>query len=311
LPNVDFVAATDVGSDSPEAEALATDRVARHPMPTDPMPTTRDAYIDLLKRSLLGLTVGPAKLYVPIMSGRSAIRTRIVRALQRRGRAVLAEPVDVDLSDNTEGTMSVWGLPPWPQTMVGSVRINNVEECMRCVIEAGVPGDVIEAGVWRGGTTIFMRGILRAYGITDRKVYVADSFEGVPPPNIARYPADEGLDLHAWPGLAVSVEEVRANFDRYGLLDDQVVFVEGWFRETLPRLRDHTWSVLRLDGDLYESTIDGLENLYPGLSSGGWVIIDDYEIAACAQAVTDYREREGITEPLVRVDWTAVCWQKG
>lgn len=280
------------------------------PMKADPTPGIRDSYLDLLKRSLLGLTVGPVTLYVPIARGRGPLRTWIIRALRRRGRSVLAEPVEFDLSADTEGTISVWELPPWPQTMIGTVRLNNVEECIRSVIEARVPGDLIETGVWRGGTAIFMRGVLRAHGVTDRKVYVADSFAGLPQPDPEKYPADEGLDLHLWPGLAVDLEEVKANFVRYGLLDEQVTFVKGWFRDTLPTLRGHTWSVLRLDGDLYESTMDALVNLYPGLAPGGWIIVDDYEIPACAQAVDDYRQTEGITEPIHRVDWTGICWQK-
>jgi Macrocin-O-methyltransferase (TylF) len=279
--------------------------------PTAGLQAIHNAYLDLLKRSLLGMTVGPATVYLPIKRGRSSIRTWVIRALRRRGGAVLAEPVEFDLSDNAEGTTSVWGLPPWSKTMVGSMRLDNVEACVRSVVEAGVPGDVIETGVWRGGTAIFMRGVLRAYGVTDRQVYVADSFAGVPPPDTQKYPADDGITLHLWPGLAVGLEEVRANFARYGLLDDQVVFVEGWFRDTLPALRSHTWSVLRIDGDLYESTMDALDNLYPGLSPGGWVIVDDYyDIEACAQAVSDYRHQQRITEPLVRVDWTGMCWQK-
>jgi hypothetical protein len=289
-------------------------------MSVDPTPTIRNAYVDLLKRSLLGLTVGPVTLYAPKQRGDGALRTWIVRALQRRGGSVLAEPVEFDVPDNTQGTVSLipsllpaveaWGVPPWSKTMIGTVRLNNVEECIRGVLEAGIPGDLIETGVWRGGTAIFMRGVLRAYGVTDRKVYVADSFAGLPQPDPERYPADQGLDLELWPGLAVDLVEVKANFARYGLLDEQVTFVKGWFRDTLPELRGHTWSVLRLDGDLYESTIDALVNLYPGLAPGGWIIVDDYEIPACAQAVEDYREKEGITEPIVRVDWTGICWQK-
>ena len=108
----------------------------------------------------------------------------------------------------------------------------------------------------------------------------------------------------------MTVDEVRANFARYGLLDDQVRFVEGWFRDTLPGLRDLTWAVIRVDGDLYESTMDSLENLYGGLSPGGWVIVDDYERAPCRQAVHDFRERNSISEPIVTVDWTGICWQK-
>src|SRR5689334_6955737 len=249
-------------------------------------------------------------MYVPVAAGRDRLRTWVIRALRKRGRSLLAEPVVYDLAANAEGTTSVWGLPPWPMTMIGRVRLDNVERCVRNVIDNGVPGDLIETGVWRGGTAIFMRGLLQAWGVADRKVYAADSFEGLPPPDVEHYPADEGLDLHLWPGLAVSLDEVRGNFERYGLLDDQVEFLEGWFRDTLPALRGHPWSVLRLDGDLYESTMDALDNLYPGLSPGGWVIVDDYEIPACARAVGDYRERHGITEPIEHVDWTGICWQK-
>ena len=181
---------------------------------------------------------------------------------------------------------------------------------MRSVLDAKIPGDFIETGVWKGGTTIFMRGLLRAYGITDRRVYVADSFEGVPPPDETRYPDDRGLNFHLWPGLAVDLESVKGNFARLGLLDDQVEFVKGWFRDTLPALRGHQWAVVRLDGDLYESTTDALENLYDGLSSGGWLIVDDYEIEACRRAVSDFRSARGITEPIVEVDANGVCWQK-
>jgi hypothetical protein len=280
-------------------------------MPADMTPTIQDVYLDLLKRSLLGLTVGPTTLYRPKENDTGGIRARVIRALQRQDDdAVIAEPVQFDLSDNHEGTISVWGLPPWPMTMIGRIRLNNIEDCIRDVLAAGVPGDLIETGVWRGGASIFMRGVLSAYGVTDRSVFVADSFTGLPAPDVDKYPADEGLNLHLWPGLAVDVEEVRANFTRYGLLDDQVTFVEGWFRDSLPKLRDHTWALLRLDGDLYESTMDALDNLYPGLAPGGWVIIDDYDIPACAKAVDDYRQREAITEAIVRVDWTGICWKK-
>lgn len=280
-------------------------------MTSDPTSAVRDSYVDLLKRSLLGLTVGPVTLYAPIASGRSSLRNWIIRLLRKRGRSLLAEPVEFDLSTDTDGRTSVWGLPPWAYTMVGVTRLTNVEECIKGALESGVPGDLIETGVWRGGTTIFMRGILRAYGVEDRKVYVADSFSGLPAPDAENYPADRGIELHLWPGLSVGLEEVRANFARYGLLDEQVVFVRGWFRDTLPELRDRTWSVLRLDGDLYESTMDALVNLYPGLSPGGWIIVDDYhDIPASAQAVDDYREKEAIMEPIQRVDWSAICWQK-
>ena len=156
-----------------------------------------------------------------------------------------------------------------------------------------------------------MRGILAANGVVNRKVYVADSFTGLPAPNTDRYPQDLGSRLYKVPELAVSLEQVRDNFDRYGLLDDQVVFVKGFFSKTLPTLDASPFALIRLDGDMYESTRVALEALYPKLSPGGFCIIDDYgAIPMCRQAVTDYRAEFGVTDQMHEVDFTAVWWQK-
>ena len=202
---------------------------------------------------------------------------------------MLAHEVVLDPEGDPEGRRDIYELPLGIKTMVGQRRLESVESMVADILRDSVPGDMIETGVWRGGTTIFLRGLLRAHGVTDRTVYVADSFQGLPPPDVDRYPADAGLDFHLVRELAVSLEEVQASFARYGLLDDQVRFVQGWFRDTLPGLAGHPWSLLRLDGDLYESTMDALTNLYPSLSVGGWIVIDDFSIDACAKAVDDFR----------------------
>lgn len=201
----------------------------------------------------------------------------------------------------------------WPQyapTMVGRERLRNVRRCVESVIADHVPGDLIEAGCWRGGVGIFMRGILEAHGAAERSVWLADSFEGVPLPNEDAYPADAGDLNHTADQLAVPLDEVRANFRRFGLLDGRVKFLEGWFKDTLPTVRDRRWAVVRLDGDLYESTMDGLENLYPGLAIGGYLIVDDFGFPNCRAAVEDYRRANGINEEIERVDWTGVYWRR-
>ncbi len=202
----------------------------------------------------------------------------------------------------------------WPaqaHTMVGEKRLANLRTLVERALNDGIPGDFIETGVWRGGCCILMRGILEAYGISDRKVWVADSFEGLPDPNPVDFPADEGLFLSQFRELAISLEQVQENFRRYGLLDDQVAFVKGWFSDTLPGLDAGPFALLRLDGDLYESTIVALESLYPKLSVGGYVIIDDYHvIPQCRDAVAHYRDRYGITDPIHDVDWAGTWWQK-
>ena len=201
----------------------------------------------------------------------------------------------------------------WPSramTMIGQKRLDNLQFCIEDVLERNVPGDLIETGAWRGGATIFMRAVLRAHGVTDRTVWVADSFEGMPPPEVRSSPIDAGSDLHESEELAVSLEIVQENFRRYRLLDEQVRFLKGWFKDTLPGAPIERLAVLRLDGDFYESTMDALVNLYPKLSPGGYVIIDDYALGVCKRAVHDYREQHGITEELVEIDWTGVYWQK-
>lgn len=204
-----------------------------------------------------------------------------------------------------------WDWPSNAHSMIGKKRMQNVRDLVESVIGNGVPGDLIETGVWRGGACIFMRGILKTYGVTDRTVWLADSFEGLPPPNDAKYPQDRGDSFHTFKELAVTLEEVRDNFARYDLLDDQVKFLEGWFRDTLPTAPIERLALLRLDGDMYESTMDALTPLYPKLSPGGYVIVDDYHVVpACKQAVEDFRTARGIVDEIVEIDGVGVYWQR-
>jgi O-methyltransferase len=204
----------------------------------------------------------------------------------------------------------------WPaeaETMIGMQRLTSLQRCVETVLADDIPGDLIECGVWRGGACILMRAVLAAYGDEMRCVWLADSFAGVPRADPAHYKADKGIwmrfDISA-PMLAVSQAEVKANFQRYGLLDDQVRFLPGWFKDTLHDAPIDRIAVLRIDGDLYESTIQALDALYPRLFSGGFCIIDDYVIKACRQAVTDYRAKHGISAEIVDIDGTGVLWRK-
>jgi O-methyltransferase len=202
----------------------------------------------------------------------------------------------------------------WPvraHTMIGVRRLDNLQASYETVHRDGIPGDLIETGVWRGGATIFMRALLEAYGDRDRTVWVADSFRGLPEPDAEHYPADTGDKHHTVSVLAVPRGEVEQNFAAYGLLDDRVRFVEGWFRETLPAISAERFAIVRLDGDMYESTMQALETLYPRLSLGGFLIVDDYgAVAGCARAVDDYRARHGITDPVEAIDWAGVFWRR-
>jgi O-methyltransferase len=201
--------------------------------------------------------------------------------------------------------------PPDAETMIGLKRLDNLRQCVQIVIQDDIPGDFIETGVWRGGACILMRGALSAFGDDSRCVWVADSFEGLPKPNAEKYAFDRG-DCH-WTRndyLAISLEEVQANFARYHLLDDRVKFLKGWFRDTLPSAPIEKLAILRLDGDMYESTMDALSALYHKLSLGGFVIVDDYLLNGCRAAINDYRAAYGISDPIVDIDGSAIYWRR-
>jgi len=241
----------------------------------------RDLYLDLLCKSLSNLIYGPSPTD-PWNDGLFRLDAKPGR--DRRSPA---------------------------HTMVGILRLANVRTLAQRAIDLEIPGHFIETGVWRGGCCILMRGVLAANAVSDRIVYVADSFEGLPPPNPRLFPVDAGDTLHTITELAVSLDEVKTNFTRYGLLDENVVFIKGFFSDTLPKLDAGPFALIRLDGDMYESTYVALQCLYPKLSVGGFVIIDDYgAIEHCRKAVTDYRSEFGIDEPLHEIDWTGVWWQK-
>ncbi|HYM11302.1 MAG TPA: TylF/MycF/NovP-related O-methyltransferase [Bryobacterales bacterium] len=199
---------------------------------------------------------------------------------------------------------------PQAETMSGIQSLDHLERCVTEIIRQGVPGDLIETGTWRGGACILMRAICRVYQQTDRTIWVADSFQGHPPANPALYPADARPGL--WrPFYQVSLDEVQENFARYGLLDDQVKFLAGWFKDTLPAAPIERLALMRLHGDLYESTMDSLVNLYPKLSVGGYVIVGDYILLASKTAVTDFRNSRNITAPLLKTGGVLeVTWQK-
>lgn len=271
-------------------------------------PTTpEELYLDLLKRFLTRYHFDSP--YRPL-AGSTKLRRLAAGLLQRPLHTRALEVVrrtSFDAQTRREGR-------DWPadaETMIGLGRLDNLQHCVTDVLRQGIQGDLIETGVWRGGASILMAGILRIYGDSNRLVWVADSFRGVPPPDPKLYPADAGDTLFTDRILAVSLEEVKANFEKYDLLSDQVSFLVGWFRDTLPSATISKLALMRLDGDLYESTILALRCLYPKLSPGGYVIVDDYGVMpGCKLAVEDFRLESGIEEEMQQVDESAIFWRR-
>ncbi len=267
-------------------------------------------YLDLMKKTLsFALWPEPPTPITTFNYQRSPARRFLVAAIARvleKGKLQIVKQRNISESKRREG--QVW--PGYADTMIGSARLDNLQFCVETVLRDGVAGDLIETGVWRGGSCIFMRAILAAYGIKDRRVFVADSFAGLPRPDSEKYPADKDDSHYMHPMLAVSQENVENNFRKYGLLDEQVVFLKGWFKDTLPQAPIQKLAILRLDGDMYGSTIEALESLYPKLSQGGFCIVDDYALPNCEAAINDFRSTHGIDSDLVKIDWTGRYWRK-
>ena len=278
---------------------------------TEHLANVVDLYLDLLAKALTrdlfedndeiaGVPSGPFE-----RTWKQRLGDRVGPALRRVGyELVRKRPYDPE----ARALGRDW--PARAETMTGLRRIANARACIESTLRDDVPGDIIETGVWRGGMCIFMRGVLKAHGVTDRSVWLADSFQGLPAADPVRFPEVASMHLENYDYLAIALDNVRHNFERYGLLDEQVRFIPGWFNESLPNAPVRELAVLRLDGDLYDSTMDALEALYPKLSSGGYCIVDDYIVEVCRQAVHDYRRAHDITETIEDIDGTAAFWRR-
>jgi O-methyltransferase len=262
-------------------------KAARAPRTVGPSPDAeelRAAYLGLLKLALCDLAGTSTGSVSRMLDGRVASRE-----LSGEDRRLRSAGLD------------------WPLhgiTMLGLNRLDDLQASVESVVHDGVEGDLIEAGAWRGGASILMRATLDSLGASERTVFVADSFQG--------FPAAVGLDPSTAEFLAVTVDEVRENFARFGL-EQGVRIVPGFFDDTLAALDDEPWALVRLDADTYEATRVALDALYPGLALGGYLIVDDYGVMAdheCRRAVDEFRARHGISEPLEQVDWTSVRWRR-
>lgn len=278
-------------------------------MPTKPaLDPSGAAYLDLIEGVITGKVYGQ-----PVERHRWLAGFPVKRQLVGLTKAAFAafglevvRRVRIRDDEYQESGHAGANRPEGAMSMLGMRQFKNMRDCVIDVVSNGVAGDFLEAGVWRGGMTIYMRALLRALGVSDRKVYVADSFAGLPPAS----KEDESAEWFVEGEMAVSLEEVKANFTRLGLLDDLVQFVKGYFINSLPGPVGQL-AILRADADLYESTLQILKPLYPKLSPGGWFICDDYvNIPGVRQAVDEYRTANGITAPIQKIDTHAICWQK-
>jgi len=292
---------------------LSNGFVSQRAVPPSSEDKQRFRYLHLLKRSLVNLIYPEHELRIRFLEKNQEGMQRLELKRYLRDIRYREPQLYSDLIDSKHAIGPSAQTPyRFSHTMISLPALENIERCSEIVFWENIPGDFMEAGVCQGGATIFMRALQVCYGQQNRKTWAADSFQGVPKPE-SQPDIESGIDWSepSAPYFSCSLETVRDNFLRYDLLDDNVEFLPGWFSETLPESPVRKLAILRLDGDLYSSIMVALENLYPLLVQGGFLIVDDYGIFDfCRRAVDEYRAKQSIEEPIHFVNQSVICWRK-
>lgn len=199
-------------------------------------------------------------------------------------------------------------------TLTGPERLFNLIEAVRHVERHGISGDIVECGVWRGGSMMAVAMTLLRLGNSNRHLHLLDTFEGMPAPDHDRDVSLQGKSaVPEWEGQKnadgtgstwcyASLDEVRAALDSTGYPSSQLHFVKGLVEDTLPEAAPERISILRLDTDFYESTRHELNHLFPLLEHGGVLILDDYDYwGGARQAVDEYLAEHEIRLLLGRI----------
>lgn len=200
----------------------------------------------------------------------------------------------------------------WPleaDSMIGVYRMRNVKELMQNAIENNIEGDFVETGVWKGGACVMANAVIyETNQQSSRRVHVFDSFEGLPEPYMTE---DAGDSHHTIDCLAISLDTVKKVFSSYGLLTENVIFRKGWFKDTMKNTDDiDKIAILRLDGDMYSSTIEVLEALYNKVPVGGFIIVDDWLLPGARKAVIDFANERSFIPNMIHIDKNSCYWIK-
>ncbi len=225
------------------------------------------------------------------------------------------QPPRVDMAEGLAGTeareLAETLTKVQPFTMVDSAALFDLAQMVRAVLTFGIPGDFVECGVWRGGASFLMADLMRQAGVRDRKVWLFDSFEGLPPPQEVDGPTAIAYAANPESGgyynnCRASLEDVRQTAMELGL-SPYTEFVKGWFEQTLPLYRQRVGrvGVLRIDADWHASVRCCLENLYDQVVEGGLIIFDDYyAYDGCSLAVHEFFGQRHLTHPIESVTGT-------
>jgi hypothetical protein len=249
------------------------------------------------------------------LTGRVLVRADSLEALQRKAarkrrkpKPKGPKPLPADFDDEAKAIIEA--ARPW--TMTGPEKMYSLVQTVRYVNKHGIVGDILECGVWRGGSMQIAARTLLALGDTSRELHLFDTFEGMPPPSerdtrrsderaAAELLAEESrAESLVW--AVATLEDVKHGMEQVGYPADRVHYVQGRVEETIPGQAPEQISILRLDTDWYESTKHELDHLYPRLSSGGVVMFDDYGYwEGAREAVDEWLDATGERLLLMRM----------
>lgn len=242
--------------------------------------------------------------------GNGALRARLNRGLARANFELIVKPPAEVLEPEFEDHLSRCA----PYTMTSDERMYSVFQAARYVAQAAIAGDVVECGVWRGGSSMMSALTLLADEPEgERRFWLYDTFEGMPAPGendsgfhgedaVDKWERNQSGDINQW--CYAPFEDVQANMLATGLTGDRIELVRGLVEETIPARMPEKIAVLRLDTDWYESSYHELIHLFPRLSRGGVLILDDYgHWEGVRKAVDRYLSEQEIHLLLQRIDY--------
>jgi cephalosporin hydroxylase len=285
----------------------------------DPTTTAIDRYLDLLKGALLDEHYMENEVRIDHLVRHllaesqptpNAVRDP-VRQMKDKTRQMLAARRAGKLGDDRGDILGYF-----PYSTMGRVRLDHLQRCLDAVRTDKVKGDLVECGTGRGGGGVFLRGYAAVWEMTDRRVWIADTFRASPSlPDDLHETSQEAVEIlgggPGLPDLRADLNTVRDAFQRFDLLDDRLRFLQGDYRDTLPTSPIRSIALLRLGDDLEDACGTILDALYDRVTPGGFVVVEDFLSPAARKSIEDFRERRGIDDPIEQVDWSGVVWRKG
>lgn len=240
------------------------------------------------------------------------LKDTIIRFLARYGYKIIKTDYFPDFAEDDLDIIQLVK----PFTLTPPERIHALIQSVKYVVEHEIPGDIVECGVWRGGSMMTVAKVLANLQCYDRHLYLYDTFAGMVPPEEVdvMYSGDRAADLlekadindrsSIW--CRVSLDEVKKNVYSMGYNQENIHFIKGKVEDTIPQMAPEVISILRLDTDWYRSTLHELTHLFPRLSPGGVIIIDDYGCWQGARLAADeYFSKNQTAMLLNRIDYTA------